>query len=108
MVVSTVAQFRTKYVFLAPTDYDEQLHRRDRPDGRQLEPRRAAGVDGPDGRRHRAATASFVSSWAAGNAGAHVLTASDPVGLEVMGYGSYTSYTYPGGLDLKYISPPPA
>jgi hypothetical protein len=30
------------------------------------------------------------------------------VGLEVMGYGSYTSYTYPGGLDLKYISPPPA
>jgi hypothetical protein len=44
----------------------------------------------------------------AGNAGAHVLTASNPVGLEVMGYGSYTSYTYPGGLDLKYISPPPA
>ena len=43
-----------------------------------------------------------------GNAGAHVLQANNPVGLQVMGYGSYTSYTYPGGLDLKYIAPPPA
>ena len=44
----------------------------------------------------------------AGQNGAHVLNASNPVGLEVTGYGSYTDYTYPGGLDLKYIAPPPA
>jgi len=39
--------------------------------------------------------------------GAHVLTASAPVGLQVLGYGSYTSYQYPGGLNLKQISAPP-
>ena len=43
----------------------------------------------------------------AGQAGAHVLEASMPVGLQVEGYGSYTSYYYPGGLDLKAIAPPP-
>ena len=41
------------------------------------------------------------------NAGAHVLLASAPVGLQVMGYGQYTSYQYPGGLNLKQIAPPP-
>ena len=39
--------------------------------------------------------------------GAHMLTSAQPVGLQVMGYGSYTSYMYPGGLDLQHISPPP-
>ena len=43
----------------------------------------------------------------AGNGGAHTLTADKPVGLQVMGYGSYTSYQYPGGLNLKAIAPPP-
>jgi hypothetical protein len=42
-----------------------------------------------------------------GQNGAHVLVASQPVGIQVMGYGSYTSYTYPGGLDLAQIAPPP-
>jgi len=43
----------------------------------------------------------------AGNDGAHVLTASAAVGIQVMGYGSYTSYQYPGGLNLNAIAPPP-
>jgi hypothetical protein len=42
-----------------------------------------------------------------GVSGAHVLTATKPVGIQVMGYGSYTSYQYPGGLDLAAIAPPP-
>jgi hypothetical protein len=42
-----------------------------------------------------------------GNKGAHVLKATKPVALQVMGYGSYTSYQYPGGLNLKRIAPPP-
>jgi hypothetical protein len=36
-----------------------------------------------------------------------VLTSGKPVGLQVMGYGAYTSYMYPGGLDLSQIAPPP-
>ena len=43
----------------------------------------------------------------AGNGGAHLLTASEPVGVQVMGYGSYTSYQYPGGLNLGQIAPVP-
>ncbi len=29
-----------------------------------------------------------------------MLTASAPVGIQVLGYGAYTSYQYPGGLNL--------
>ena len=31
----------------------------------------------------------------------HAATGSLPFGIQVYGYGSYTSYMYPGGLDLK-------
>ena len=31
---------------------------------------------------------------------------SKPVGIVVYGYGAFTSYMYPGGLDLKKIAPP--
>ena len=30
------------------------------------------------------------------------------VGIQVMGYGSYTSYQYPAGLDLGLLSPTPS
>ena len=43
----------------------------------------------------------------AGKSGAHTLTSDKPVGIQVMGFGDYTSYHYPGGLDLKTIAPPP-
>jgi hypothetical protein len=29
------------------------------------------------------------------------------VGIQVLGYGLYTSYQYPGGLNLEIIAPPP-
>jgi hypothetical protein len=36
-----------------------------------------------------------------------VMTGSTPFGVQVIGYGSYTSYQYPAGLDLALIAPPP-
>jgi hypothetical protein len=42
-----------------------------------------------------------------GAMGAHTLSADQPIGLQVSGYGAYTSYQYPGGLDLLVIAPPP-
>ncbi|HTA93774.1 MAG TPA: hypothetical protein VK745_29560, partial [Polyangiaceae bacterium] len=42
-----------------------------------------------------------------GSGGAHSLVSDKPVGLQIIGYGSYTSYAYPGGLDLQLIAPPP-
>ena len=37
----------------------------------------------------------------------HNIESSQPFGIVVYGYGRYTSYMYPGGLDLKRIAPPP-
>ncbi len=101
-----VAQYRTKYVFLAPTDYEENFVVVVQPTGTSVT------LDG------KVATASAVPVGAtgysvlrlpldAGQGGAHVLTSPRPVGIQVMGYGSYTSYQYPGGLALEHISPPP-
>jgi hypothetical protein len=101
-----VAQFRTKYVFLAPSDYETSYATVIAPAGASV------SIDN----QLVTATATVVGSsgygiryvkLGAGQSGAHVLTASAPVGLEVTGYGSYTSYTYPGGLDLNRIAPPP-
>jgi hypothetical protein len=103
--ITAVEQFRTKYVFLAPTDYA----------------RNYVDVIGPtnasvqvDGKPATGPTQSIGSGYAIarislgpGNNGAHVLTSSQPVGIQVVGYGSYTSYYYPGGLNLATIAPPP-
>jgi len=35
--------------------------------------------------------------------GNHRATGSEPFGITVYGYGQYTSYWYPGGLDLEDI-----
>jgi hypothetical protein len=35
--------------------------------------------------------------------GNHRLTATEPFGVSIYGYGRYTSYWYPGGLDLEPI-----
>ena len=48
-----------------------------------------------------------VALAAGANGGAHLLEASEPVGLQVIGYGRFTSYQYPGGLNLNLIAPPP-
>jgi hypothetical protein len=39
--------------------------------------------------------------------GTHELTSSVPVGIQVCGYGSYTSCQDPAGLNLESIAPPP-
>ncbi|MBU1245258.1 IgGFc-binding protein [Myxococcota bacterium] len=43
-----------------------------------------------------------------GIAGSHRISAPNATikfGIEVYGFASYTSYLYPGGLDLEYINP---
>jgi len=35
--------------------------------------------------------------------GDHVITGDQPFGVQVYGHGQYTSYWYPGGLDLTLI-----
>lgn len=99
-------QFRTKYIFLAPDDYDVSFVDVVGPTSASLV------LDGAP------VTTPFVAVGASGlgvarialgpgNAGAHALTSTAPVGIQVIGYGAYTSYQYPGGLDLARIAPPP-
>jgi hypothetical protein len=104
-MATSVEQYRTKYVFLAPTDYLESYVDVVMPDGAQVT------IDGapmgvsptPIGSGYGIARVNLGP----GNNGAHLLQSTLPVGIQVMGYGYYTSYQYPGGLNLTLIAPPP-
>ena len=102
---TAVEQYRSRYIFLAPTDYDVNF---------------ADVVVAPgtsltlDGAPVTVATASVGPSYGVvriplpnGADGTHVMSGDRPFGIQVMGYGAYTSYQYPGGLDLRAIAPPP-
>jgi hypothetical protein len=104
-LMTPVEQYRIKYIFLAPDDYD--ISRADIvvPDGANVtldgSPLSVAPV--PIGSGYGLARVTLGP----GAGGAHVLVSDKPVGLQVMGFGSYTSYQYPGGLNLGLIAPPP-
>jgi len=105
-MVASVEQYRTKYVFLAPDDYDVNLIDVIAPAGTELV------LDGASVQWGEVAgIADGYDVWRVGilptNGGAHLLEASAPVGMQVLGYGLYTSYQYPAGLNLKRIAPPP-
>lgn len=103
--MSSVEQYRLNYVFLAPDDYETNY-------ADIVMPLDAALT--LDGAPVTAKPTPLGSEYGVlriplgkGNKGAHTLTASAPVGLQVLGYGAYTSYQYPGGLNLGKIAPPP-
>ncbi len=104
-LATAVEQYRTKYVFLAPVDYDFNYVDVVQPLTAELT---------MDGLPVSVAPIAISSDYGvariqlgAGNGGAHVLTASAPAGIQVIGYGTYTSYQYPGGLNLGTIAPAP-
>lgn len=102
---TAVEQYRLKYVFLAPDDYDVNFVDVVQPMDAKLT------LDGvPVTTAPTAMSSGFGVArikLGAGNKGAHVLTATAPVGIQVLGYGTYTSYQYPGGLNLGKIAPTP-
>jgi hypothetical protein len=98
-------QYRSRYVFLAPTDYTESYADVVLPTGATIL---------LDGVPITATPTPLNATWAiarvalaAGEGGAHLITSSVPFGVQVIGYGAYTSYQYPAGLDLAQIAPPP-
>ncbi|MEO7094553.1 MAG: IgGFc-binding protein, partial [Polyangiales bacterium] len=105
-MVVAVEQYRTKYVFLTPDDYDLAYLDMVVPTGAKvmLDGKLAVAVwDKTITKGFRAVRVRLAGD----EQGAHVLTADQPFGLQVIGYGSYTSYYYPGGLNLQPIAPPP-
>lgn len=103
----SVEQFRKKYVFLAPTDYPIRFADVTATEGTTLTlngktvdaPWEKIG-DGPYG-------VVRVSLKGTGKDGAHVLTATNPVGVQVLGYAYATSFEYPAGFNLDLLAPPP-
>jgi len=101
-----VEQYRQSYVFLAPTDYKTSY---------------VDVIAGPDTKitiDNADATAKLTpitgttfflarAPLPAINGGVHTLTATRPVGIQVVGYGDNTSFQYPGGLNLVELNPAP-
>lgn len=99
-----IEQFRDHYQFHAPTNYETNYIDVVAPlatqillDGAPLPPLRAIGNSGWGTAR--------VEHLAGGpgNDGNHAIAGSQPFGITVYGYGEFTSYWYPGGLDLKDV-----
>jgi len=109
------AQFRERYVFLAPSDYTANFvdivavaGTAVTLDGTALDATTATKLAGraDDGTTELTYDVYRVQ-LAATRAGQHELSATQPVGIQVAGYGRFTSYQYPGGLNLNLVSDPP-
>lgn len=104
-VATAVEQYRNKYVFLAPTDYDQNYVDVIMPMGAQIQLDGAALSLSPTPISSGFGIAHVTLPD--GNGGAHVMSSDEAFGIQVIGYGSFTSYQYPGGLNLDLIAPPP-
>ena len=96
-----VEQYRTSYEFLAPATYRLSFVSVVAPngtdvvlDGRLVGGFRAVGASG-----YRVAAVEI-------DPGAHAIRSVGAFGITMYGFGSFTSYLYPGGLDLRAISSP--
>jgi hypothetical protein len=96
-----VAQYRLDYLFHAPTNYEVNYVNVIAPlsavvtlDGTQVTGLTPTGATGFGVARVQ---------LGAGMSGNHTITGDMPFGISVYGYGQYTSYWYPGGLDLMAI-----
>lgn len=99
-------QFRRRYVFLAPDDYLVSYADVIAPAGTAVK---------IDGRVAEANRETFDCSgfevlrlWLdSTQGGIHVVEGSQPIGVQVVGHARYTSYQYPGGLNVSEIAPEP-
>jgi hypothetical protein len=98
-----VEQYRTEYRFLAPETYEQNYV--------SVVAKSGATVllDGtPLGGWSAVGASGYVAVGQAITGGTHLITTdgTDGFGIQVYGVGNYTSYMYPGGLDMKVINIP--
>ncbi len=92
-------QFRTSYAFLAPTTFEQNYVNVTAPMSATITLDGAPVTDfTPIG------TTGFGVAQVSITGGAHQIEGSAAFGIVVYGFGSYTSYMYPGGLDLEEIN----
>jgi cysteine-rich repeat protein len=93
-----VQQYRTHYLFHAPTNYESSYVNITAPTGTTvtLDSMTLAAGTAIGGTGYSVISVELDKT----GTGNHVIDASDRVGITVYGYGQYTSYWYPGGLEL--------
>jgi hypothetical protein len=98
-------QFRSDYVFIASKTYDANFVNVTAPSGTSVV---LDGTPIPSSEFQPIGKSGYsVARHALGaDREVHHATAALPFGIVVYGYGTYTSFMYPGGLDLKRIAPP--
>ncbi len=98
-----VDQYRLDYRFLAPTNYETNFVNIIAPSGAnvQLDGNTVSGFTAIGNTGFSLATVPLAAGGQ-GNS-SHKATSSEPFGISVYGYGQFTSYWYPGGLNLKPI-----
>ncbi len=93
-------QYRNEYIFLAPESFPTNFVNVVAPDGATVT------LDGNPVTGFRAlGSTGWQVAQVSIPAGSHRIEGSDGFGIVVYGFGTYTSYMYPGGLDLKVINP---
>ncbi|WP_236605484.1 IgGFc-binding protein [Sandaracinus amylolyticus] len=94
-------QYRTEYTFLAPSTYERSFVNVTAPMGATvtLDGTTVPGFLPVGGTGFGVARVEITG-------GAHTITSSQEFGIVVYGFGQYTSYMYPGGLDLESINEP--
>jgi hypothetical protein len=93
------AQYRTEYTFLAPESYTQNFVNIVAPTGSvvKLDGQDVTFNDPPIG------NTGYVVVRKKINGGPHAATSDQPFGIVVYGYGRYTSYMFPGGLNLNKL-----
>jgi hypothetical protein len=100
-------QYRSTYTFLAPGTYAENWIDVISPQGNTVT---LDGTDIPMSAYSQVGSQPFYTAHVQlpnGGSQGHEIHGIFPFGLLVYGYGSRTSYMYPGGLDLHIVAVPP-
>ena len=98
-----VEQFRTQYLFHAPTNYESNYVDVTAPVGATVMLDGAPLALSPIGTTGYALARVAPLSAGPNNDGNHSIQGDMAFGITVYGYGQYTSYWYPGGLDLNTL-----
>jgi hypothetical protein len=100
-----IEQYRTQYAFTASTTYDSNFINVIAKIGTEitLDDAPLAGDASDVGDSDYQVIRARLPQ---GGSGVHEIHADEPFGLVVYGYGRFTSYMYPGGLDLRRITVP--
>jgi hypothetical protein len=96
-----VLQYRRNYLFHSPVNYDANFVNVTAPTGALVT------IDGSPvtGWTPIGGSGESIARVPLSNAGDgdHTITSAVPIGISVYGYGMFTSYWYPGGLDLARL-----